>query len=80
MERWKIDIAIFLILIVLSIFLVFVYIEIKDEKTECIVNPLQYGIKEYSEQANSELTCTCGFFNNKYSRFIATKNGTFPIT
>jgi len=60
-------------LIVLGIYALVV---IKNQGTECLVNPLQFAIENVEPEINS---CSCGFKDTKYTTVIVNEDGINPV-
>jgi hypothetical protein len=81
-EKKKIDfLKYFLILffIVLQVCAFMAYKFMKSEGAACMVNPIEYGVKKFSEEFNTEASCTFSLNKPGYLTVIINKNGTHPI-
>ena len=60
-ERMKKE-TIFIILLIIAVgLLIYNVYYIKKETTNCLLQPVQYGLKELEESNNAEINCMCGF-------------------
>lgn len=71
-----------LFLVLLSCFILLVFLGgvtivlISSKAGACYQDPLNYAIKSINEKANTDMSCTCSFIDNKYASIIVDKNGT----
>lgn len=65
-----------IIIILIGILIgIFIFIKIiKDEKSECIKNPIVYGIKSFESAMNQTIVCSCISSGNPLPTII-TNNG-----
>lgn len=61
-----------ILMFIILILLISLYFELRDEKTQCIANPIQYKIKSLEKNTNSEITCQCS--STKSSNILIVKN------
>jgi hypothetical protein len=65
--------------VILMVYGVVAYLEIRGEGLQCVNNPFEYTIKYTQKNLGSDLMCSCNLQDNKFSAFIFSKEGIKPI-
>jgi len=67
----KVLVILFLIIVIL---LGLVYKQIETEGARCAMNPLVYGVGQYSGAEEGAFSCSCAYLNDKSFLYVTSEN------